>query len=126
MSEEKQYGLGTANPQAKPIVDSPWFWAALFSAVALAALMAMSGKYGRRQANIEQKYQAREQVRWSEGGGGQTPRNNLEYSQPGATFIPLWPLSILLGSVIVVSVVMLIRSRKSNRRNTENAAIPAE
>ena len=45
-----------------PITDSPWFWVLAFSLTGLLALAAMSGKYSRRQANIERKYQARERV----------------------------------------------------------------
>jgi hypothetical protein len=98
------WGRSAAKPPAAALTDSPWFWAAIFAAMALVALVAMSGKYGRRQANIEQKYQAREQVNWEQAGDG-------EYSQPGKTVIPLWPLAIPLAGVIAVSVVMLVRRR---------------
>ena len=47
---------------AEPITDSPWLWFALFTAVGLAALLATGGKFGKRQANIENKYQARAAV----------------------------------------------------------------
>ena len=45
-----------------PISDSAWFWALAFTLMALVALLALSGKYSRRQANIERVYQARERV----------------------------------------------------------------
>lgn len=117
----KQHGLGgwgrgEAKPPAAPLTDSAWFWAALFAAMALVALVAMSGKYGRRQANIEQKFQARERVSWEEAGGRQQAAGSKEYSQPGHTVIPLWPLAVPLLGVIAVSVAMLIRSRLAVRR----------
>ena len=96
---------------AVPLTESPWFWAALFALMALVALVAMSGKYGQRQANIEQKYQARERMAWEEAGSGQRVDGSEEYSQPGDTVIPLWPLAVPLAGVIVVSIAMLIRSR---------------
>lgn len=96
---------------AVPLTDSPWFWAALFAAVALVALVAMSGKYGRRQATIEQKYQARERLAWEEAGSGLRAEGGEAYSLPGDTVIPLWPLAVPLAGVIVVSIAMLIRGR---------------
>ena len=99
-----------------PLSDSPWFWAALFAAMALIALVAMSGKYSRRQANIEQKFQARERVAWNQAGSGQRAEGSEEYSQPGDTVIPLWPLAVPLGGLIMVSIVMLFRSRLAIRR----------
>lgn len=102
---------------AAPLTDSAWFWAALFATAALAALFVISGKYGKRQANIEQKYQARERVNWEEEDRRQKAEGSEEYSRPGETVISLWPLAVPLGGVIVVSVVMLVRRRKYNSRN---------
>ena len=112
---------GRARVEAAPLTDSPWFWAAMFSVVALVALVAMSGKYGRRQANIERKYQARERIEWGEAGRGQKAAVSKEYSQPGETVIPLWPIAVSLGAVIAVSVTMLIRSQNRHRADAENA-----
>jgi hypothetical protein len=104
------------NRSLAPLTDSPWFWAALFSAVALAALFAMHGKYGKRQANIEQKYQARERLKWEEAGSRQKAEGRQEYSQPGETVVPLWPLAVPLAAVVVISVAMLVRGRNNNRK----------
>jgi len=60
--------MSKAEPSSKePLTDSPWFWFALFTAVGLAALLATGGRLGKRQANIENKYQARAGV--AEFGG---------------------------------------------------------
>ena len=102
-----------------PITDSPWFWALTFSLMGLLALAAISGKYSRRQANIERNYQARERV-----AEKLTAENNPEaaaridnpdarrpYATPGDDLIPIWPLAVLLGLVSVVAATMLRRQR---------------
>lgn len=99
-----------------PITDSPWLWSALFTAVGLAALLATGGKLGRRQANIENKYQARTAVatgelQVEEQGGQKRTRGAPEYSTPEAPEIPLWPVEVILGVLCGVSVVLLVRQR---------------
>ena len=121
------WGRSAAKPPAAPLADSPWFWAALFAAMALIALVAMSGKYSRRQANIEQKFQARERVTWEGERQMLDVRSQKEekkkdlspmhvYSRPGDTVIPLWPLAVPLATVIAVSIAMLVRGRLTIRR----------
>jgi hypothetical protein len=96
-----------------PLTDSPWFWVLAFSLMALVALAAMSGKYGRRQSTLERQYQARDRVAAGETGptaaGGDTGRR--PYAMPGQTLVPLWPLASL-GHDALVSRVMLWRSRR--------------
>jgi hypothetical protein len=101
---------------SEPITDSPWLWSALFTAVGLAALLATGGKLGKRQANIENKYQARAavasgQVQVEEQGGQMAARGAPEYSTPEETVIPLWPVELILGVICAASVVMLVRRR---------------
>jgi len=101
-----------------PITDSPWFWFALFPAVGLTALLATGGKFGNRQAAIERKGQAQEAV--IEGDisikedsqGRKTATGVPEYSKPGQTKVRLLPLSILLGTICLVSFILLIRERR--------------
>jgi hypothetical protein len=105
-----------ANNPKSPITDSPWLWFALFTAVGLSALVATGGKLGRRQANIENKYQARTAVatgelQVEEEGGRKRTRGAPEYSTPEAPDIPLWPVEVILGVLCAVSVVMLVRQR---------------
>ncbi|MAT69493.1 MAG: hypothetical protein CMJ58_08200 [Planctomycetaceae bacterium] len=100
-----------------PLTDSPWLWFALFSAVGLSALLATGGKFGKRQAGIERKYQARSAVASGElqvetdATGTKAAAGAPEYSAPNSTIIPLWPLEILLAVVCAGSVAMLLRQR---------------
>jgi hypothetical protein len=97
-----------------PITDSPWFWFAIFTAVGLAALLATGGKFGKRQANIENKYQARSAVVSGElevGADGAKTTKRPAYSTPEKPLIPLWPLEIVLGLIFVGSLTMLLRQR---------------
>jgi hypothetical protein len=101
-----------------PITDSPWLWVLAFALVGLLALAVMSPKYGRRQANIERQYQARERVAeriTAENNPDATQRiDNLEARQPYVTtsekLIPIWPLAVLLALVSIVAALMLWRS----------------
>lgn len=96
-----------------PITDSPWFWVLLFSIVGLIALGGISGQYGRRQARLERQYQARERIR-DEAVNDPARR---DYATAEHTLVPIWPLAILLGGVIVLAAVML--SRELLRRRHE-------
>ena len=107
-----------SNPtNASPITDSPWFWFALFTAVGLSALLATGGRFGRRQANIENKYQARSAVAAGkiepdpDGIAAKPVGKPPVYSTPEQTMIPLWPLEILLGTILAASLGMLLRER---------------
>ena len=101
----------------EPITDSPWLWAALFTGVALAALLATGGKFGRRQANIENKSQARTAVATGElqietdGSGVKRAGGVPEYSTPEKPVIPLWPVEIILGAIFLASFGLLLRQR---------------
>jgi hypothetical protein len=100
-----------------PITDSPWLWFALFTAVGLAALLATGGKFGKRQANIENKYQARSAIASGtlevrDGGDGEKQAvGTPNYSTPDNPVIPLWPLEVVLGVIFAGSLTMLLRER---------------
>jgi hypothetical protein len=99
-----------------PITDSPWFWVLLFSIVGLVALGGISGQYGKRQARLERQYQARERIRDDEIGDaavGDPARR--DYSSPEKTLIPIWPLAVPLGGVVVVAAVILRREHLRRR-----------
>ena len=104
-----------------PITDSPWLWFALFSAVALAALLATGGKFGKRQANIENKYQARSAVASGqilpdpEGVQAKPTEKLPAYSTPEQTMIPLWPVEVILGVILIASLALLMRDPRMGK-----------
>jgi hypothetical protein len=106
----------------RPITDSPWLWFALFSAVGLAALLATGGKFGKRQAGIERKYQARAavasgQVQIEETGTGERRAAGApEYTTPERPAIPIWPVEIILGAICAASFGLLLKQRMSPAR----------
>jgi hypothetical protein len=109
----------------RPITDSPWMWFALFSAVGLTALLATGGKFGNRQAQIERQGQARAAVGGGltitqDGTGRKTAENVPEYSRPGMTKIRLRPLAITIGTILVISLAMLVRERLLANNNSES------
>jgi len=102
--------------QPAPITDSPWLWFTLFTAVGLTALLATGGKFGRRQASIERKSQARlavgDGLTISQDGTGRKAAEKVpEYSRPGMTKIRLKPMALTLGVILSVSVSMLVREQ---------------
>jgi hypothetical protein len=113
---------------ATPVTDSPWLWFALFSAVGLAALLATGGKFGKRQAGIERKYQARAavasgQVQIEETSTGEKRAAGApEYTTPEKPAIPVWPLEIILAVICAVSFGLLLKQRT----NATRVATPKE
>ena len=106
-----------------PLTDSPWFWALLFSLVALGgmAVLVFSGWYGKRQTRLELQYQARyrvaERITAENNPAGGERIDDLDarrpFATPGNNLITLWPLAVLLGIVAVAAATMLYRGSRS-------------
>lgn len=107
-----------------PITDSPWLWFSLFTAVGLAALLATGGKFGKRQAGIERRAQARAAVAEGldvsvDGTGKKSATHVPKYSAPGQTQIRLVPLAATLGVLLAGSLGMLVREQIMNHEGTK-------
>jgi hypothetical protein len=87
-------------------------WVALFGVGALAALLASSPKYGLRQGGIETKFQNRQRaVQWQgeqidSTAAVDSTRLPQAPNQRGL-LIPLWPVAVALGAVIIFAVAKL-------------------
>jgi hypothetical protein len=113
------------------MTDSPWFWVLIFSLMALGALTAIGGKYGRRQTVIERQYQARDRV--SDVGAGENSQaiatrndhqaNRREFASPENQLVPLWPLTILLLMVAVLAAAMLAWCRRRPGSLSDNRSL---
>jgi hypothetical protein len=114
------------------LTDSPWYWVLVFSLMALAALAAISGKYGKRQAGIERQYQARERIAEKKAAeNNSTGASRIDdqetrrpFATPGEQLIPLWPLAVLLSLVAIVAATMLLRASRAVR-GPDNNTTPA-
>jgi len=119
------------------IADSPLFWICLFSGTALLILALMGPRYAKRQANIEVKYQARQQGAENlierdaakQQGQGESPPEvhepqnpqspdsaedlTAEYSSTERLIVSLRPLVLVLGAALLVSAAMLAWLRRS-------------
>jgi hypothetical protein len=108
------------------LTDSAWFWVLIFALMGLVALAAMSGKYSRRQANIERNYQARtrvaEQVAAENNFDEPDRMDKLEvrheFSTPDENLVPLWPLAAVLGLAAAVASAMLYRAHLRGEFNS--------
>jgi hypothetical protein len=96
----------------------------MFSFMALGALLAIGGKYGRRQATIERQFQARTRIaeeRAAENNLAKDTRTNQRtdrrgFATPDDTLIPLWPLASLLILVALFAGIMLVRGNRGRGR----------
>ncbi len=99
------------------ITDSPWFWALLFPAFGLIMLLITGGKFGKRQAGIENRYQARAAVASGQvvvdqaGSGKKQVTGAPKYTTADDVAIPIWPLEVAMAAIAGTSGVMLWRNR---------------
>ena len=95
--------------------DSPWFWASLFCAAALVALVLADSKFRDRQSQIERQFQARERSgRTVSAQGGPAP-----LSTPGRSMITLRPLLLVLGVLLLVTWSVWLWDRRRSIQRTE-------
>lgn len=106
-----------ADVSRRSLLDSPWYWAYVFLAAALAALFLMGPRYAQRQAQIERNYQARQRA--AQYRAGEAPRTPL--SDEERTAIPLWPLFLVLSALLAVTWYAVWR-RGLTPRTADNAA----
>lgn len=109
-----------------PITDSGWFWACMFSVMALVGIAAISGKFDFRQRQLEgrligRQTAAQERERRAAGlppidlADGARDR---EQAQP-ARIVPLWTLVTAAVAAAAGSFAMLVRERRG--RGTQDA-----
>jgi len=91
---------------ARPVTDSPWFWAYLFGTAALIALALAGPKFGPRQAQIEREFQGRQRA--AQNLNGQAP--SVEMSSASRTLINLRPLFLALAAITVVAWIVFWRT----------------
>jgi hypothetical protein len=101
-----------------PLSDSPWFWAAVFCATAVAFLLVIWPQYAKRQRRLEMQYYARREIerRQVEGTPQARPPGEEGAEAPpavGELIIPLWPLVVLFAILLTVSSAMLWRQRSA-------------
>ena len=110
----------SSSPSPGPIAESPWFWMALFSGMALAGMAATGPKYVQRRAGLWTQYQARQAIyaRQLNESAGQTIATGPPKRPPPS----LMPVAALIAATFVAAVVMLWRSRKKERRDRSSQA----
>jgi hypothetical protein len=100
----------SAPPAKPPISDSPLFWMFLFGLVALVAVTVVGPRYARRQGQLQQKYEAREQIaRQAAEPGGPATGQEVAPVQP-VTPPTLRPLSLALaGFLAIIAAALLVQ-----------------
>ena len=112
-------GTGSSRP---PLTDSGWFWALMFSLMALVAIAVIGPKWDWRQRQLEGRYLGRAQAaaerqRRAEGLApvdlAETAADR-EAVAPGR-IVPAWTLVMLAATAAAASAAMLWRERRSNQ-----------
>ncbi|WP_254513611.1 hypothetical protein [Anatilimnocola floriformis] len=111
----------TTDASRPSLTDSPWFWAYVFGAAALIALVVANSKFGTRQAQIEREFQAR--TRAAQRLNGQEP--TVELSTPQNTLITLGPLWIVLAVLTIGGWLLFWQSRRGSA-NSSPPSSPAD
>jgi hypothetical protein len=93
----------------KPIADSPWFWAYLFTTFGLIALAIISPKFAARQTQIEREYQGRQRA--TQNVRGASPSGPM--SGGGQTVITLRPLFFALAGITTIAWIVFWRTRQN-------------
>jgi Flp pilus assembly protein TadB len=110
------------------LADSPWFWALLFSLMALAGAALIAPKYEFRQRQVEGRFLGRQAaaIERERRSAGLEPvdladaARDREEAQPGR-IVPLWTLATAAAVAAVASAAMLWRER---RRPVRGRAVP--
>jgi hypothetical protein len=110
----------TSDTQSAPeLTDSPWFWATIFSSMAVAGAIAIAPKYNVRQRQIEIRQTARQRsVEYANRvakADGDTQQARLtgpaedydQYVSQNSLLVEIAPIIGLLGTVFIVSLVRL-------------------
>ena len=102
-----------------PLSDSGWFWALMFSVMALVAVGVIGPKWDWRQRQLEGRYLGREQaaVERQRRTSGLDPVDLAETAvereaiDPGR-IVPAWTLASLAAAAAAASAFMLWRERR--------------
>src|SRR5688572_25207080 len=97
---------GSMESARRPISESPWFWAYLFTAAALVALALAGPKFAARQSQIEREFQGRQRA--AQNQGGQTPSGELSSTE--RTLITLRPLLLGLAVITIAAWIVFWRT----------------
>jgi len=104
------------------VVDSGWFWAMLFSLMALVGIGLIAPKFDARQRQVEGRFLGRQQaaIERSRRSAGLPPidlaeeSRDREIAQP-ARIVPLWTLATAAGLAAIGSGIMLRREWRESR-----------
>jgi len=102
-----------------PITDSGWFWAALFSGMALVATGLIAGKFEIRQRQVEGRFLGRQRAHAERErrSAGLNPIDLADSARPpdevaSRPIVPLWTLAAADAAAAAVSAAMLARERR--------------
>jgi len=111
-----------AKSHPRSITESPWYWAYVFCTGGLIVLITMGPKYIERQTQIEQNGQKRQWAAQHVAGQVQA----VSRSDSDELSIVLWPLFIVLGSILGVAWIKLIHDHLKRRAQPAELPVTSE
>lgn len=105
-----------------PLTDSPWFWLMLFSLFALLGITIIGPKYLVRQSRLEYQFHARQEMHarrltaGSDAAGAREDAEGGRILEDSPRRPSVLPLAAIAGSLLLVSVVGLVRWQYLNRQ----------
>lgn len=106
-------------PQPPPLTDSGWFWALLFSLMALVAIALIGPKWDWRQRQLEGRYLGRQQaaLERQRRAEGLEPVDLADAAADREAvaperIVPAWTLTVAAALAAVGSAAMLWRERR--------------
>jgi len=121
--EPTSEGPGRPPGSAGPLTDSGWFWALLFSLMALLGIALISPKWDWRQRQLEGRFLGRQQAaieRQRRAAGLEAVDLAEMAADPEAVapgrIVPAWTLACLAAAAAVAAACMLRRERRAVER----------
>lgn len=95
-----------------PLTDSVWFWGCMFATAAVCALVLASSKYDFRQAQLENRYKARQEAGQTVSGD----QGPIDASSHSETIITLKPLYVTSGILVIATWTGLFWQRSQLKK----------
>jgi hypothetical protein len=108
------------SPGRPRLTDSPWFWLLLFANAALIGVAVIGPKYNIRQAGVERRYEARQEIaRRAQGQPTADPADSVgttDEMDPPADSSHIVPLKPLAAALVLLNLFAIVAFSTNHMR----------